>query len=201
MPKAKKPKKVNRLFVSNGSDGVVYFFANTIWEALVSEPTARVPTAQEMLEFVTRHNIGNRTMSDVGAQFGVSKQTVLNWKRKAGVPAQVKIAKRKAITDAVIALGEADIEGIKRIAEQFGVSASTVDRYCRVADVKRKKFVSRRRPSDKQLIVEAVNKTWTELARHLGLSLNYLRGYVYKRPELARALRVVMVRDAPKKVE
>lgn len=195
------PKKRNKLFVATADDTLLFFMAHSLWDALVINKGARVPNPEEMSVFVADNKVAERSMSDVGRQFGVTKQTVLNWRRKAGIPKEEQPERRRAIVEAAVACGEIDPAAIRKISEQFGVSPSTVERYCRLAEVKRKKIVSRRRPSDKELVTLAMNKTWPEFANAAGLSINYLRAYVYARPELARAVRVMLVRNAPKKAE
>lgn len=147
---------------------------------------ARAPTTEELTEFWHEQGLGLLTTREAAQKLGVSRQTVSNWAAKTGqlTGFQERMADRVERIARVLKDGARATE----ISERLGVDRSFVVKVAQSSGVKLRTG-NQKRPPDDELLRMAKGRTWKELAKACGLNLTSLRHYVYKRPELAQALR------------
>jgi len=102
---ATKKPKANRLFCARSPDGGVEFCVVAGLDAAMKQlgKTARYPMDEEVREFFAANSLQAKSVIEVGRMFGVSAQTVSNWRRRAGVPTatSVRTERRRKRAEAV----------------------------------------------------------------------------------------------------
>lgn len=180
-----------RLFVSNDNGGA-FILAATLLEARLEEPGARYATAEDVRAFL--ETLDAEPTAEIARRLDVSRQTLHHWRRRAGVGKPP--ATDTPLARAVLAQLRDGLT-TEEIAARVGCASSTVRRIAREAGKPRRRPCSY--PPDDEIVVMAAGKTWPDLAAALGRQLTVARAYIYARPNLARAVRAVMVLSAPGK--
>lgn len=190
-----------RLYVAGEGAGLVFCIAPNAEEAaLTLGPSRRLPDPDDLRAVWNMARLGEMSGEEIREKYGVSRQTVDNWWRKAGgaglprrsdhkaqdrqerVKSTLLRLKDKRIT--VIAReANTSIEVVRDMAQQLGLSVPKWHR----------------RPSDKELVEIAKGKTWMEFADAVGLKLSTLRAYIYARPKLSQQISKVRA-SATKKI-
>lgn len=190
-----------RLYVAYQGDDLTYCTAESIAEAReILGIMARTPDPDDLRIVWKLAKLDTLSSAKVRELFGVSRQTVDNWWRKAGGKTSKGELRRRS--ERVNMEREARIRQVlhklKRanqriVATDVAKMANTsLDMVRHVADKMQLELSSwHRRPSDAELIELAKGKTWPELAAATGLRLSTLRSYIYARPELSKAIREV----------
>lgn len=179
-----------RLFVATHHDGArTFVLAESVLVARGLEPTARAATDADVRSFLDEHALG--PTEDVTTRLSVSRQTLFHWRRRAGMAAPARSDRaRSEIVDCLR-------EGLRVevIAKRCDRHPTTIRRIARETGVviERNDY-----PPDVELVELARGNDWSEVAKRLRRSVNTTRAFVYKRPELARAMRAVMARKAPR---
>lgn len=185
-------RRTRRLYVTGVRAQLRFHVASTMAEATAFfGAEARVPDSDEVRVFWARTGIGHMNDKQRMEKFGVSRQTVNNWRRKGGPDLQtigrIKTLEYKKKLEQTIA-----VVGLLPINEMVNASGIPFRSLRTVAKNMGIKFPSAHRPiSDEKMVELATGKTWREFANATGFKLASLRQYVYSRPELAAAIRKV----------
>lgn len=178
-----------RLYVAPGAvEAPGFLLAPSLAAAKAVEPSAKVCRDADLPLFWRRNGLDLLTASQVAERFGVSRQTVAVWRRRAGIEAAPRGGASRR--DAVLA----ELRGgalVADVAARHQLHPASVRRLAQLAGVALAK--RSRRMSDDQLVQLAEGKTWHELAQAAGLSLFTLRNRVYGDPALSRRIRGVMI--------
>lgn len=181
-----------RLFVADGLDGRVYVLAATLQEARLRAAGSAPASDKQVRDFLSE--LALETTRDLVSRLDVSRQTLHHWRRRAGLSSPPDLVTRRFGSAAILEALRAGAS-IVETARAAGCSESTARRIAREANVRPAK--ARAYPFEEELVDFARGKNWTEIAAILGRSENAARAWIYARPELARAVRAVMVRRAP----
>lgn len=129
--------------------------------------------------------------AEIEARFKVGRQTVLNWRKRAGgdLPRRSDVVAQDRHERIKSALTKHKRTTIWHLSKLAGVSTSKVREVAEELGVPLR--TARKRPSDAELIELAKGRTWPEFAEASGLKLATLRTYIYSRPELSQAIRKV----------
>ena len=183
-----------RLYVAGEGEALTYCTAPSLEEARVLlGQNCRTPDPDDLRMVWRLAKLDSLAGVELRERFGVSRQTVTNWWRKAGGEGQLsrrsEYKARERVTriqNQILTMPE---KPVSQVARAVGTTADTVREVASAIGVKLPTW--RRRPSDKQLIELARGKTWFEFADAVGLKLATLRTYIYARPKLSRAIRKV----------
>lgn len=190
-----------RLYVAHEGDARIFCMASTYAEARgILGEECRSPNSDDVRAFWKFAKLETLSSAEIRQRFGVSRQTVDNWWRKAG--GNVFGARLPRRSDQVSVDREARVREIlhqlkKRkqpiVATEVARKAHVSLDFARhVADKCKIPLASwHRRPTDDELVEIAKGKTWPEMAEAVGLRLSTLRTYVYARPELSARIREV----------
>lgn len=185
--------KVARLYVTGQSASLRWCVAPSLVEAMKKlGKDARVPDSDDMRFFWIKSGIAEMSIDERAATFGVSRQTLNNWRRKGGSDLQKVAEVRKGqktrkcqqlLRDfpdlhmsELLHMTRLAAPQIRKIAADMGITIVS----------KHKKI-----PSDEELVKLANGRTWRELAEVAGVKLATLRAYIYSKPALADEVRKV----------
>ena len=184
-----------RLYVSGEGDKLNYCTASSREEALSwLGPNMRTPDPDDMRAFWRLAQIDSLTGAEIRKRFGVSRQTVCNWWKKAGggdLPRRANHLEQQRLDKLKGVLLSSPPASASQVARQVNVSVSMVKQMAGELGVSLAQW--QKRPSDAELIEMARGRTWLEFADAVGLKLSTLRTYIYARPELSEAIRKVRV--------
>lgn len=169
------------------ADGA-FFRTQSLAIARQLSPTARVATDSDLADYWQVEELDRRTMSELVEYLGVSRQTVCNWRDRAG--AFVPLLQR----DVSLTIGSLLRSGasIRQVAATVQRHPATVRRIARRLEIKPR--AEPRKIGDDDLVQLATGRTWAQLAEAVGRSISTLRTRIYSDPPLARRMRAVMVR-------
>lgn len=186
---------MRRLYVAGQGETMTYCTAAN-FEAgkLILGEGCRRPDPDDVRMVWKLAKLESMSFAEVREKFGVSRQTVDGWWRKAGgrglqrrrerieqdraTRVRAALLKHKGKAASRIALiANASVEDVRAMAEKLNIQLPAWHR----------------RPSDEELVEIAKGKTWPEFAAAVGLRVSTLRAYVYSRPELSAKLREVRV--------
>lgn len=159
--------------------------SNTAASDFLRAEEARMPTEEDVRFFWNEHRLSERPSREVALEFGVSHQTVCNWRMKAKEQ-PYRVAVQEGLHE-MIAKELVPGATVRAVSERLGVGPTAVQRVAKAIGFvppKRSK-----RPSDDEIIRLSEGRTWRELTQACGVSLAALRNYVYAKPELAQAIR------------
>lgn len=190
-----------RLYVAGDGDSIAFCIVESTEEAkLALGPNYRLPDPDDIRTVWRLAKLGELTGEEIRQRYGVSRQTVDNWWRKAGGEGLPRRSDHRA-QDRVERVKEALVKlpgkRITLVARAAGTSINMVREVAEQLGVNVPKW--HRRPSDKELIEIAKGKTWMEFADAVGLKLSTLRAYIYARPKLSKAISKVRA-SATKKI-
>lgn len=192
-----------RLYVAWQGDELNYCTAESIEDARATLGImARTPDPDDLRLVWKLAKLDKLSSAEVRERFGVSRQTVDNWWRKAGGKTSKGELRRRS--ERVNMDREARVrQVINKLKKTNGrvvatdvarLANTSIDLVRHVADKMQVELASwQRRPTDEELIELAKGRTWPELAEATGLRLSTLRSYIYARPELSKAIREVRV--------
>ena len=152
-------------------------------EATLGEP-ARWPTVEDL-----RQLLASQTQQQLRDSLGISRQALHAWRLRAGVAPERRRSNRAERAQLLLAEGHST----EAVAEQLAAHPRTVRRWAKSAGIQ----LRSKKMADADLVALAKGKTWQQLAEASGKTLHALRRRVYASPDLARAMRAVMVRKAP----
>jgi len=181
----------NRLFCSGHGDTHRWVTCRNKLEAFVilGEDT-RQATPQDIRHLWLTLNLHEKTSEELVSMFGVTRQAIDLWRKRAGeglltrmdhLYAQATLRIEKALDEAT------DETTVSDVALATGTQTARVRE---VAQAKGFVFLAtnRKRPSDEEIVRLSEGRTWKQLAKECGLSVNTLRNYIYPKPELAQAV-------------
>lgn len=177
-----------RLYAWQGLDG-----ATTCAVAARAQvgPDARPATDADVRAFWQLAQLDKLTTAEACARFKVSRQTLANWRARAGAtPRRQQVAGPEL--ERVLEQLRAGLT-VAAVAGWLGLHESTVRRAARAAGVTPAK-VSRKVPDDR-LVELARGRTWRELAVAVGRAVSTIRARAYRDPALSCRLRDVMRKE------
>lgn len=183
-----------RLYVSGSGDALTYCTANSAEEAQQTLGISCRTADPDDLRVVWRlAKMESLSKEEIRQKFGVSRQTVDNWWRRAGgaglLPRRSEFRGQARRERIATVLRETPKVNASLVARKLGVTTSAVREVATAIGIQLPTW--QRRPSDKELVELAKGKTWLEFADAVGLKLATLRNYIYARPRLSKAIRKV----------
>lgn len=177
-----------RLYAWQGLDGATTCAVATRAQVGLD---ARPATDADVRAFWQLAQLDKLTTAEACARFKVSRQTLANWRARAGAaPTRRRVDGPEL--DGVLEQLRAGLT-VAAVAGWLGLHESTVRRAARAAGVTPAK-VSRKLPDD-QLVELARGRTWQELAATTRRAVSTLRARAYRSPALSRRLRDVMRKE------
>lgn len=183
-----------RLYVAGEGDSLIYCTAASAEDArLTLGPACRTPDPDDLRVVWRMAKMESLSKDEIREKFGVSRQTVDNWWRRAGGAGQLPRRSEFRARDRVARIQKGILsmpeKGATLVARSLGTTAESVREVASAIGVKLPTW--KKRPSDRELVEIAKGKTWLEFADAVGLKLATLRNYIYARPKLSRAIRKV----------
>jgi len=182
-----------RLYVYGVGDSMIYCTASSREEAQAQLGVdVRCPDPDDARNFWRLARVSELTGQEIREQFGVSRQTICNWWKKAGggdLPRRADHLEQQRLNKLRGVLLSSPPTSASQVARQVNVSVSMVKQLAGEMGVSLAQW--QKRPSDAELIEMAKGRTWLEFADAVGLKLSTLRTYIYARPELSEAIRKV----------
>lgn len=179
-----------RLYVTGSGESLEFCIVDSLEDAkLTLGATCRLPDPDDLRIVWQKARLGEIPGAEITARYGVSRQTVDNWWRKAGGEGLLRRSDQQELER---------VERVKRtllklngrrltvVAKAAHVSPELVRDVANDMGITLPKW--HRRPSDEELIELASGKTWMEFAEVAGLKLSTLRAYIYARPALSDAI-------------
>lgn len=190
-----------RLYVCGNGRNMQYCVAHSLEQAEQTlKANCRIPDSDDIRIFWLKSGIGRMSMEECLQTFGVSRQTLHNWRNKGGADLQFyKTGLRKEKT-AQLHKDIATLSHlpIAELSAMYNLGYRTVIRIAQEHGVELKR--DRSLPSDELLLEKAAGKSWYELADLLNRPTQSLRTTLYKqRPHLIARLQEVMRRSAQAK--
>ena len=186
-------RPMRRLYVAGSGEQLTYCTALTFDEAKATlGAECRRPDPDDIRTFWKVAKLESMSFAEVWERFGVSRQTVDGWWRKAGgkgLPRRRERIDQDRAARVRAALVKSKGIAASTIAQQAGASLKEVREMAEKLGIVLPSW--HRRPSDDEMVEIARGKTWPEFAAAVGLRVSTLRAYVYKRPELSARLREV----------
>lgn len=184
---------MRRLYVAGQGQDMTYCTAPCFEAAksILGEGCRR-PDPDDVRLFWTLAKIDTLSAEAIREQFGVSRQTVDGWWRKAGgagLPRRREFRQQDRALRIRTALRKTKSATASGVARAVGASLEEVREIAKSMKVPLRTW--HRRPSDDELVEIAKGKTWPELAEAVGLRITTLRAYIYARPELSARIREV----------
>jgi len=189
-------KVARRLYVSGIRKNLKFCVAQIAAEAekILGEP-CRTPDSDDIRTFWHKSGISRMTLDECIEKFGVTRQTIHNWRIKGGVdlrhaPAPAKAKTVMAVSESLDSLTHLSLS---EVASMLNMPISAVFRIA-----KRRGITFARRPTvppDDELVALAAGKSWCELADLIGCGggAESLRGMLYrKRRQVIPRLQEVM---------
>lgn len=183
-----------RLYVAGFGDSMIFCTAQNHAEARTKlGKGVRNPDPDDVRAFWTLMRMDMLPSSEIMQRFGVSRQTIYNWWKKAGgegLPRRREQMVQDRINRVKAELLRERPHSPTTIAKRTRVSLETVKK---MAEEYKVEFPGKYqiRPSDEELVRLATGRTWYEFADAVGMALASLRAYIYKNPELAAEIRKV----------
>jgi len=177
---------MRRLYCDSSGAFVV---AASLAEARQTHPLARVARDPDVAEFWRQQRLEAVPTRQIIKALGVSRQTVSNWRARAGAFVPLEQRNVPLIVGSLLRSGAS----VRQVAATVKRHPATVRRIARKLGVR--PVVEQRKISADELAELAAGRTWTQLSEAVGRSISTLRTRVYSDPPLARRLRAVMVRD------
>ncbi len=183
-----------RLYVAGFGDSMIFYTATNIREAKAYlGKGVRTPDSDDVRAFWIKMQLDTVPHTEIAKRFGVSRQTIYNWREKAGkegLPQRRDRMAQERLNRVKAELSRERPRSPAKIARTTRVALSTVKKLAQeMGVVFPGKFQIR--PSDEELIRLAEGRTWYELAEAVGMSLSALRAYIYKNPTLSAEIRKV----------
>jgi len=125
-----------------------------------------------------------KSMLELEALFGVTRQAVNLWRAKGGDDLPRRCETMTDEVDGRILPLLDTTKTITEIAAETGETVHTLRAVATRHDVRLRSGTTKK-PSDDEIIRLAENRTWRELAVACGVRLNTLRNYVYARPSIS----------------
>lgn len=189
------PRPMRRLYVAGHGDQMTYCTAHSFEDAkLTLGDGCRRPDPDDIRQFWKLAKMESLSFAEVKERFGVSRQTVDGWWRKAGgagLPRRRERIEQDRAARVRTALLKNKGKAASRIAQIANASVEDVREMAAKLNISLPAW--HRRPSDDEMVEIAKGKTWPEFAAAVGLRVSTLRAYVYARPELSARLREVRV--------
>lgn len=185
-----------RLFVTGEGESLTYCIAETREEAHVAlNGYARIPDSDDIRIIWSMARLDQMSFAEIQDRFGVCRQTVDYWFRKAGGDLKRRsdfLAQKREERVKELLHDRTKKRSVTSIAKNAGTSTTVVKEMADKLGVALKP--ARRRLTDDELVEMARGKTWPEFAEAVGLRLATLRTYVYSRPGLSERIREVRVK-------
>ena len=160
-------------------------FPNKAAAVAVMGPEAHSPDPDELRTIWIQEKLYELSPAQVQARFGVTRQAVSLWRKKAGDDLLNLTEHRRKQRHADIRKALDPNKSAAEIAEETGTTSSEVNAVAK-ADGIRLAVRNKKKPSDAEIIALAEGRTWRDLAKACGVTMATLRNYIYARPELSR---------------
>lgn len=179
-----------RMYVAGEGESLRFCIVESPQDAALQlGATYRLPDPDDIRQVWNMAKLGELSGAEIREKYGVSRQTIDNWWRKAGGAGLTRRLDKKTqerkerVRETLIKMPGKRATVIARSA---GVSVSTVREVAQEMGVEIPKW--QRRPNDQELVQIAKGKTWMEFADAVGLKLSTLRAYIYAKPKLSKAI-------------
>ena len=184
--------KCNRLYVVGEEENFRFVTAENLTAARMRlGPDARIPNDDDVRKAWIVGEFHEKTPAVLRKLYGVSRQTISNWRARGGrdLPTFRKHTKRTKLASVHKVLTSTKRPTASHVASLTHSSVKLVTTLAEKLGIKLRGH--RRMPEDAELIELQKGCTWHDLAIKTGLRISTLRNYVYARPELSKALRAV----------
>lgn len=183
---------LKRLYVSGSGDKFRFVTASTIKAARKRiGVNAHTASDEECREVWLRGRLYEMTSKELQKKFQVTRQAVANWRQRGGadLPTCAEHQLKRKLEALHMALVEMKHPSANELAEVAHTSPHLAHEMAKRLGIVLRGH--RRMPSDEELVELQRDCTWQELAAKTGMRLSTLRNYIYKKPELSKALKAV----------
>lgn len=181
-----KPEATLRIFCVGEGDGFKHgMFVNKATATQSLGSGAHAPDSDELRIIWMQERLYELTPLEVQKRFGVTRQAVSLWRKKAGEDLPNAMEHRRTQRHERIRKALDPAKSAAEIADAVGSTSSEVNAVAKVAGIKLA-VKNKKKPSDAEIIRLAEGRTWKELAQTCNVTLATLRNYVYARHDLAK---------------
>lgn len=146
---------------------------------------AHPPDSDELRTIWLQEKLYELSPQQVQERFGVTRQAVSLWRKKAGIDLPNVTEHRRAQRQDRIRSALDPAKSAAEIALEVGTTPSEVKQVAQTMGVKLA-IKNKKKPSDAEIIRLSEGRTWKELADACNVTLATLRNYIYARPELSK---------------
>ena len=183
-----------RLYVCGHGRTLRWCVASSMKDAKANLQTesVRVPDPDDIRHFWNMSGIAALNANDQATTFGVSRQTVNNWRRKGNLKTVTQERIASKANRCRMTIRTMPGLSICQVASMLRMSPKKVAEIAQECGMDIPfRMIKRKMPTDDELLRMADGRTWREFADVAGVRMATLRHYIYAHPELAEAIRRV----------